>query len=272
MKRLLAASIAVLALLAAAQPAQAQFFSVQCTPGTLAQIDPLVAPGVPVSAHMHLFFGNQSVTPDSTTASMMAATTTTCHVPADTAGIWAPAPFINGQHITPSFIADYWTSVPNHQVQPWPAGLYFVAGNADATAPPPENVLFWNCGTGQTPNVTTPPPICPRRGPGLNAHLVFPNCWDGTGLTPADLSYPSGFPKTFAKNPPGSPCPAGFPVLLPVLQEIIHFGHIDASTLSFSSGPYYTLHVDYWQTWNDQAELSSLVTNCLNHNVGCGTQ
>jgi hypothetical protein len=126
MKRLLAAVIAVLALLAAAQPAQAQFFSVQCTPGMLAQIDPLVAPGVPVSAHMHLFFGNQSVTPDSTTASMTAATTTTCQIPADTAGIWAPAPFINGQHITPSFIADYWTSVPNHQVQPWPAGLYFV--------------------------------------------------------------------------------------------------------------------------------------------------
>lgn len=272
MTRLAALLAAVAVLLVMAPTASARFFSVQCKPGMLAQIDPLIDPGVMPSAHMHLFFANQSETPDSTTDSMMAATATTCHVAADTAGIWAPEPFLNGQPVSPSFIADYWTSVPNHTVQPWPAGLFYVAGDAHATAPPPENELFWNCGTGQTPNVTTPPATCPATGPGLNAHLVFPNCWDGTGLDKTDLSYPVGFPATFAQNPPGYPCPAGYPVLLPVLQEIIHFGHIDATTLSFSSGPYYTLHVDYWQTWNDQAKLSSLVSSCLNQGVGCGTQ
>jgi hypothetical protein len=98
------------------------------------------------------------------------------------------------------------------------------------------------------------------------------NCWDGTGLNRSDLSYPVGFPATFKANPPGYPCPAGFSHLLPVVSEVIHFGLINPATLSFSSGPYYTLHADYWQTWNDQAKLASLVTTCLNNGTGCGPQ
>lgn len=265
MARVLAVFLAVFVVWPGA--AQARFFSVQCQPGMVAAIDPLVQPGAAPSAHPHLFFANQSVTATSTTATMLAATTTTCHLAADTAGIWMPQPTIQ-----PLFIADYWTSVPGHHVEAWPAGLWFVSGDAHATAPPPENTLFWNCGTGQTPNVTTPPATCPASGPGLNAHLVYPNCWDGAGTDRADLSYPAGFPATFTANPPGYPCPAAYPHLLPVLQEIIHFGHIDSTTLAFSSGAYYTLHVDYWQTWNDQSKVASLVDACLNHGLGCGTQ
>jgi hypothetical protein len=38
-----------------------------------------------------------------------------------------------------------------------------------------------------------------------------------------------------------------------------------------SSGPYYTMHADLWNTWN-QATLNDLVTNCLNAHISCGEQ
>jgi hypothetical protein len=259
---LLSAAI-IAASLAWTGTAEARFFSIRCAPGMLQQVDPLVQPGVTPSAHQHLFFANQSVTADATTTTMLASTVTTCDVAADTAGIWMPAPTL-----APKWIADYWTSVPRHTVEPWPTGLFYIAGDAHATQPPPENTLFWNCGTGQTANWTTPQPCPVGNTAGLNAHLVYPNCWDGTGLQPADLSYPVGYPATFAENPPGYPCPAAYPHLLPVLQEVIHFGVVDPAQLAFSSGAYWTLHVDYWQT--DQPTLAVLVDECLNHGVGCG--
>ena len=41
--------------------------------------------------------------------------------------------------------------------------------------------------------------------------------------------------------------------------------------LTLSSGPYYTLHADFWNTWI-QAKLNQLVETCLNQHVRCKKQ
>jgi hypothetical protein len=40
--------------------------------------------------------------------------------------------------------------------------------------------------------------------------------------------------------------------------------------LSLSSGPYFTMHSDFWNTWQ-QPRLDQLVTECLNADVRCGS-
>src|SRR5439155_6676615 len=76
----------------------------------------------------------------------------------------------------------------------------------------------------------------------------------------------------------------GFGHLLPQVSERVHFGIMDPCggakpcgpddsdenvVLSFSSGPYYTFHADFWNTWN-QGTLDTLMADCLNAHVGCG--
>jgi hypothetical protein len=44
----------------------------------------------------------------------------------------------------------------------------------------------------------------------------------------------------------------------------------DSSGITLSSGPYYTAHGDFWNTW-DQQKLDDLVADCLNTSTDCGT-
>jgi hypothetical protein len=44
----------------------------------------------------------------------------------------------------------------------------------------------------------------------------------------------------------------------------------NSSGITLSSGPTYTEHGDFWNTWQ-QPTLNDLVANCLNKGVNCGT-
>ena len=43
-------------------------------------------------------------------------------------------------------------------------------------------------------------------------------------------------------------------------------GHVK---LKLSSGPYWTMHADFWNTWR-QRRLNELTTTCLRHHKDCG--
>jgi hypothetical protein len=43
-----------------------------------------------------------------------------------------------------------------------------------------------------------------------------------------------------------------------------------SSSITLVSGPPYTAHVDFWNTWQ-QPELSTLTTRCLNADIDCGS-
>src|SRR5439155_13242840 len=85
-------------------------------------------------------------------------------------------------------------------------------------------------------------------------------------------------------NPDGT-CPAGFDHRIVTLSYRVHFGIEDPCVgvtpcdptdapaeniqLSLSSGSYWTLHADFWNTWKQDA-LDGLVESCANAHVDCG--
>jgi hypothetical protein len=267
--------LATLALAAAlfAAPASAEGqgqFVLRCVYSHTLMDDPIVFPGQAGVAHSHDFFGNRTANAGSTLESMLAGDTT-CRVPSDTAGYWAPTAYLNGVPIQPTVMRIYYLGSPD--VETFPPGLQLVGGNKDATSGAENPHVRWSC--GETKEVKTPRATVPydctfwanqhRFVDGVIAIVEMPNCWDGVGLTPASVTYPVG----------GS-CPTGFPRVLPRLSERVHYGILDpvnrdgSMALTLSSGEYFTYHADFWNTWQ-QPRLDQLVSECLVAHVHCGS-
>jgi hypothetical protein len=283
--------ISLVSVLLVAPPARAEAeggFVVTCSYSHTLPDDPIAFPGQPGASHAHDFFGNTSANADSTYDTMVAAPTT-CALFDDTAGYWIPTPSLNGVTFHPhGRLGDmriYYQAAGAQMMDPIPAGLQVIGGDKAATSPPPLAELRWSCGANnpgpKTPVRTHPYDCTPYAAlypfvDGVVAVVTLPRCWDGAGLGPADLSYPVG--------DTDADCPPGFSHLLPEISERIHLGIMDPCAgatpcgpddpdtgvrLTFSSGPYYTLHADFWNTWQ-QSRLDSLVATCLNAHVHCG--
>ena len=255
-----------------AQAAQAGQFVLRCGYSHSLPDDPIVFPGQPGASHLHDFFGNTGVNASSTFGTMLAGETT-CRVPSDTAGYWAPAGFLNGVQLKPGVMRIYYLA-PAATGTPGtiPAGLQMVGGNKEAQSPGENPHVSWSC--GQTTSVSTPHQDTPydcrpwaQYGfvDGIVASIDFPSCWNGTGLRPEDVTYPEG-----------GTCPPGFGNVIPKLSERVHYGVMNPlgldGTLAFqlSSGPPYTMHADFWNTW-EQERLDQLVADCLIARVHCGS-
>jgi hypothetical protein len=78
-------------------------------------------------------------------------------------------------------------------------------------------------------------------------------------------------------------CPDGYSHVLPLISERVHYGIMDPCAgltpcgpsdfdtnvqLSFSSGPYFTLHADFWNTWH-QDVLDRMTQDCMNAHIAC---
>jgi hypothetical protein len=248
-------------------------FVLRCVYSHTLPDDPIVAPGQPGASHSHDFYGNTTVNADSTMESMLAGGTT-CRVPSDTAGYWAPTAYLNGEQVRPTVMRIYYLGTPNAEVETIPAGLQMIGGNRDATSGLENPHVRWYC--GETKDVKTPRASVPydctdyaRQHAfvdGVIAIVDFPNCWDGVGLTPSSVVYPES-----------GNCPAGFRHVLPRLSERVHLGIMDPTVpgpdstvaLELSSGPYWTFHADFWNTWQ-QERLDQLVEECIVAEVHCG--
>lgn len=249
------------------------------------QVDPIVSPGIPVSAHMHDFYGWQEIsdymmawvswplTPHFENDPGYNPQVTSCRNYGDWAAYWFPTPQFNGSSILSGDLQETWQSPAGVYVATPPFGMTYVAGDSHATseAGMPSTVRF-TCGALNDPG-TQRPHDCTGQGT-VTAQLTFPNCWDGyntlpqgTGANPAGIA-PSHF--TYS-----NPCPSG---TQPLAQLITRQHFIDPRTnavmvnpnnadgtlaLSFSSGPYYTYHGDFLNTWN--IGLFYYVETCLNH-------
>jgi PKD repeat protein len=268
-------------------------FSVDCQYVRTAAADPIVFPGdtsSPPQSHSHDFFGNATTSSDSTYASMTdASAPTSCFLAEDRAGYWNPSAYLDGVQVIPPRIAAYYFGTAAGSVESIPPGLQMIAGNKNATSPSQNPHTSWFCGAS-TPSAKHPYDCRPYAGTnpsvdGVIARVDFPNCWDGGGLGPSSVAYRSG-----------GVCPSAFPHPIPRLTYRVHFGIWDpctgltpctatsaplsnikltlssgSSTSVSSSGGFYTLHTDFWNTW-DQPKLDQLVTDCLNAHVACGKQ
>jgi hypothetical protein len=248
------------------------------------QVDSIVANGQPQSAHMHDFFGrtdisstmnsNWPITPGHEDDPGYTPAYSTCLTYGDWAAYWFPTPKFNDAVIQPGPLKITWQSPAGTQVATPPFGETFVSGNAKATAAGSDPHVRFTCGGLDEAGFTIPTDCSSVPGGVVTAEITFPDCWDGfkTFDTPAGIS-----PNHFSYSTGGS-CAQGS---APMAQLVTQQQFIDPRTsapmvnpnvtappppplgLSFSSGPYYTYHGDYINTWNHV--LGTVVNACLNH-------
>jgi hypothetical protein len=271
-RSLLVLACTILFVAALAQPALAAApgWIVSCPPNHVLPDDPIVFPGLPGASHLHVFTGAKTTDAFSTPDSLRAGGTT-CAMPDDTSAYWEPDATINGVHVLPNNTAKgdliYYRRVAapsGTTVHTIPDGLKLIVGNSHATSVS-ENPLigqgriFWQCLGGGTHYRS---PFGFTCSGGITLSYVLPNCWDGVHLDSADhfshMSYPvSGH------------CPADHPVVIPRLQAFWRYPVNSVQTWQFSSGPYYTAHMDFFSAW-DAEGLQHFVDVCINALVDCG--
>jgi len=113
----------------------------------------------------------------------------------------------------------------------------------------------------------------------VTAVIEYPDCWDGQNAYP-NLDVQAGIGRNHFYYSTGGSCGNG--ALITKLVSQYHFwdpaaGHVmtnplnpDGSVrLSFSSGPYYTLHADFWNDWD--ISLGGITAGCLNKEATYGT-
>jgi Domain of unknown function (DUF1996) len=281
-----AAALVLVVVVSMATPAWASSgWVVFCGYSHSATDDPIVYPGVHDKSHLHDFFGNETTSASSTDASMLGQATT-CQTPEDTGAFWTPALFSNGKRVLPEgappngtetdyhartqvYYQNNLTGLPPSAIQPIPAGLRMVAGNSTAASakqnPLIGREIYWGCSNNQ-PDGKFPTPIDCATGI-ESLHVGFPNCWDGSHLDSPDHQSHMAFPVSAAS---GYVCPKDHPVPIPrVIVRIEYPIGTDPSGVSLSSGKTFTVHGDFWNTW-DQPTLARLTATCLNANTDCG--
>ncbi len=239
--------------------------------------DPIVHQGHQNMSHLHDFIGGRNAQANSTYASMQAGGTS-CKTAGDTAGYWTPALYRNGVKVDPRGVSETGQKVrmriyynrsnlkKGTQVMVPPADLRMIAGNSHATSstdnPKLGREIYWGCSDNSTGKMTEPPTSCATGI--ISLHVGFPNCWDGV-LTHDDDTTHLTYPKSGVCRPP---------FVHPLPRIIMRWEYpVGTSTgaVLLSSGQTFTMHGDYWNTW-DQAALTDLVQSCINADVSCGVR
>ena len=220
--------------------------------------NPIEEPGDPGASELYDFFGNKSTDAFSTYRSLLHHNTS-CDMNADKAAYWAPALKSGGHFRKPSSVKIYYrtNTTPVSDIEPYPRGLKIVAGNSDAKRPQLLRYVSWGCGDQEYDH----PIDCGADN--IVAHINFPTCWDGKRKD-------SGNHKRHMSYPHDGKCGKRHPVPVPRLIIRIEWPVHDGRHVRLSSGPYYTLHADFFNAWR-QHRLSQLVHDCINADVNCGT-
>jgi hypothetical protein len=160
-------------------------------------------------------------------------------------------------------------------VQPFPAGLRMIAGDAKATAPQDTSKVWWACKQShgdQPPHHPTIEATGCRAGQLLVQAVEFPQCWDGKNLDSPDhkshMAYGAGWPD--------KGCPSSHPVPLPQVTTWVHWRlpqGVNLATLRLASdmhdGPGgIANHSDWFGGW-DEATFATVVTGCLRPSLDC---
>jgi hypothetical protein len=270
-------------------------FAVQCGFSHALRDDPIVSPGEPGgAAHRHAFYGNRSTNAWSTRASLLDARTT-CTDRKDLAAMWVPTAEIRkgGRWRNATAYRErtyYFPSIRKAlgPTQSLPKDIRIIGGDPHATSWRDNPPVSWFCGEG-SPLRPWPYDCRPYQTPkedGVRAVVAMPYCWDGERLDSADhrshVIYPAPRDRTPHKDP--APCPASHPVNIPSVSIRLHFAFKDPCAganpcgpnsggrkvrLRFSSGPYYTLHADFWNVWI-QRRLDELHRKCILAGRECG--
>ena len=233
------------------------YFAVPCGFSHRNQDDPIVFPGRRGRSHDHTYFGNTSTDAFSTPASLRNARRTTCRLDADTAAYWAPTLFVRGRPIEPRGAVVAYVRRTIDEVDPFPAGLKVVAGNALARSPQSLRVTSWSCGLGGERSSSVPACVGAKLG-GLLLRVRFPDCWDGRRLDSSDHKRHMAYSRV-------GHCPLTHPVEVPSISLVVFYAVTGVSDAELASGGQFSGHADFVNSWH-QPTLSALVDRYLNRN------
>jgi hypothetical protein len=240
-------------------------FHVECPFHHFNGDDPIVFPGVsnPPSGHLHTFLGNKSTKASSTYRSLRRAGTT-CGLRADKGAYWFPAVYKNDRRVKPMDGDFYYRArtEPLSAIRPFPKSLKIIAGNKNATRPQSIKVVGWSC-FGSAGTARRKMRDCGSADVKLLVH--FPSCWDGVRKDSKD--HKSHMRYAIRKNGRHR-CPKSHPVPVPELSYSIRLPFHNGRHVHLSSGPFYTMHADFWNAWK-QRKLRQLVDKCLHGGIEC---
>ena len=247
-------------------------FRMYCDYSHFSYDDPIVYPGQPGRAHLHMFFGNTATNAFSTTESLVNSGGGSCQgFELNRSGYWTPAVLDGrGNAVVPDQIVLYYKSKQPGNVQPPPQGLQMLAGDPTKESFNVSQQLGWSCGgSGTSNNKSNRIPNC--GGDRVNFWVQFPNCWDGRNLSSADKR---SHVRWVAEE---SNCPSSHPVRMPQITILAYFpagadtsGWYLSSDRSggFNTGPGATLHADWFGAWNDEA-LNLWMNGCMRAARNC---
>ncbi len=234
--------------------------------------DPIVFPGQPGAAHLHMFFGNTETNAFTTTEELIDSGGGTCSgFELNRSAYWVPALLDGrGNAVVPDQIILYYKTKFPESVTAMPQGLQMLAGNFDSESFEADQFLNWSCGpNGNSYNQTNRIPDC--GGDIINASIVFPNCWDGVNLGSDDfVSH-----LTYADDQ--TPCPASHPRRMPKISILVYWPGVESvdgwrlssdETGGFNGPPGGTLHADWWGAWNDDT-MDLWIEGCMQASRNC---
>lgn len=263
--------------------------------GVIKQVDPIVAPGQPVSAHNHCENGATNFNENSNSSTDWPVvpgheldrgynvTNTNCRTYSCWSKGWVPTASLNGVPIKQGTFQVVYQSPAGAKVSMLHFGSTMIAGDSHANGTVVDPHVQWTC--GDIDNTYIMPHDCANIPGGVvTAQLVFPDCWDGsTALdTPAGIGVGHFSYSVNGVCPPvpGTPNPDGndqYRGLGPRIAQLVFqqtFLRPDGQpltnpinpegnvALSFSSGPWYTYHGDWIE--NDGHATGDIVNACLN--------
>ena len=246
-------------------------FQANCTVTHHRPDDPIVYPGQAGASHDHTFLGNPSVNARTTTASLRAATNTTCKVPEDKSAYWMPTMYDGDTPVLPvgPQVVYYKSGVFDYtSVRPFPTGLRYVVGSPSASMADfaQGSVEGFECGNSSRNYDFATMTDCPA-GSRVNVRYQAPSCWDGVHLDSPDHKSHIVYP--VAGRYGRKVCPASHPVAVPMLEFKMAFpvdGNV--SRVRLASGRGYSFHYDFFNAW-DPATLRALLTHCINGGLQC---
>jgi hypothetical protein len=250
------------------------------------QVDPIVQPGIQVSNHLHDFYGRIDVSdymfvrapwplfPGHEDDPGYFPISTSCALYGDWASYWFPTPKFNGVNIASGQLQLTWQSPAGSQVASPPFGMLAIVGNAQATSQVEQGAnVRWTCGDLDGAGFASPQTCATGT---VTAELTFPDCWDGHRQLADHYAYPAGIRPTHFAYSVGGTCTSSHPTRIAQLVLRQHFiapggsvmtnpRNADGTVgLSFASGPYFTYHGDFLNSWNIGLK-EVLVDRCLNH-------
>jgi len=230
--------------------------------------DPLLYPGRPGAAHLHMWFGNTAGNAFLTPENILKTGNSTCRGGiANRSAYWVPAILdsTDGAVIPASFTHVYYKTGyqlggvedrGNERIIPLPAGIRVVAGDGKRT--PHSDPLPWY--DAKRPSYTIRCNGEGRRfffdcGPAASLQILInlPQCWDGKNLYLDDQSH-----MAFSRRARGG-CPASHPVVIPEITYTIVVPIPEgrsAENFRLSSDHYsmdfpggYSMHADWINGW-----------------------